>query len=291
MTIKHLKIFLEVAKNKSMSKAAENMHFAQSTISQTIKELEMHYDTMLFERLSKRLYITESGKKLELHAKMVIAEFDSLENAMDQESSIEHIRFGITTTCASFLLSSLLNDFQFALPEVHVVSYIHNTHIIEEKLLLGELDIALVEGEIYSSDLIVTPIIDDELVLAFSPKHKFANKASFSSKDLQGEDFVLREDGSGTKQKFEDYLTKNNITIHKKIEAPFPEVIKMALIHNNCLTVISEKLVSEEVNNGEISILRLSGNEWKRKFCLVYHKDKQITASTKHLIELLSAYN
>ena len=64
MTIRHLKIFLAVAESGKMSLAAEQLFITQPSVSQAIRELEEHYQTLLFERLSKKLYITEDGKKL-----------------------------------------------------------------------------------------------------------------------------------------------------------------------------------------------------------------------------------
>ncbi len=288
MTIRHLRIFLEVSIYKNMSKAAESLHFSQSTVSQVIKELEEHYNTTLFERLSKRLYITEGGKKLKSHAKKVLEEFDKLENEMAKESGIEHIRFGTTITCGCCILPTLLKDFQSSFPSVDMTSYIYNTHIIEESILNGDLDIALVEGKIRSKELICTPVIDDYLVLAFGKKHEFASKKSFLPEDLLNRDFVVREKGSGTREKFEDYLLKHNVSIKSKVEAPFPEAMRQAIIHNNCLAVISKRLIENEIKDGEINFLRLTSNEWNRHFSLVYRKDKNLTDAIKYIFHLLS---
>ncbi len=290
MTIRHLRIFLEVFQQKSMSKAAENLHFSQSTISQVIKELEEHYNTLLFERLSKRLYVSESGKKLQLHAKNVVEQFDKLQIIMHSDSLVEHVRMGATITCGCCILPQFTKDFQARFPEVDLVSSINNTHIIEEKLLKGELDIALVEGNIQSRDLISTPIIDDHLVLAFHQEHEFNSKKSFTPSDLANKDFVVREDGSGTRASFEKYLERHNISMHAKIEAPFPEAMRHAIIYNNCLAVMSERLLESEIKSGIISILRLETDEWNRHFSLVHHKDKYLTNALQYIFTLMSQY-
>ncbi len=274
-----------------MSQAAENMHFSQSTISQAIKELERHYETMLFERLSKRLFITESGKKLQKYAKNVVAQFDNLQLIMKDEAKIEHIRLGVTITCGCCILPQFLKDFSDKMPEVDIVSFIYNTHIIEESLLNGTMDIGLVEGNIKSKDLICIPVIDDHLVLAFNSTHEFNNKSSFFSTDLIDKDFVVRERGSGTRERFEEYLDKYNINIHVKVEAPFPEAMRHAIINNNCLAVVSERLIEKEIESGEISILKLNSDEWNRHFSVVYHKDKYLTSAIKYITSLLSSYH
>ncbi len=290
MTIRHLRIFLKVADCSSMSQAAQQLHFSQSTISQAIKELETHYDTLLFQRLSKRLFITSSGEKLKAYAQNAVDQFDILQLAMNEESNIEHIRLGATITCGCCILPQLLRDFEEKSPNVDITSFIFNTHIIEEKILNGELDIALVEGSIKSKDLIIHPIIEDYLVLAFSSTHPFCNKTVFQPTDLSGQDFVIREKGSGTRESFENYLNTHQVSIHPKVEAPFPEAIKHAIIYNNCLSVISKRLLEKEIQNGEISFLRPDTNEWNRHFSLVYHKDRELSKSLKLIFELLSSY-
>ncbi len=290
MTIRHLRIFLEVSNLKSMSRAAENMHFSQSTISQAIKALEKHYNLMLFERLSKRLYITESGKKLQKYAKNVVEQFDKLQSVMSDEAGIEHIRFGATITCGCCILPQFLKDFGAKFSEVDIVSFIYNTHTVEENLLSGEIDVGLVEGIIKSKDLICTPVIDDHLVLAFNSNHEFSGKTSFSPSDLSGMDFVAREVGSGTRELFEQYLERHNINIHVTVEAPFPEAMRHAIINNNCLAVLSERLIEKDIANGKISILRLDSSEWNRSFNVVYHKDKYLSDSINYITELLSSY-
>ncbi len=290
MTIRHLRVFLEVASCNSMSHTAEKLHFSQSTISQIIKDLEVCYGTLLFERLSKRLYITESGRILQRYAKKVVSEFDTLQSVMSEQSSIEHIRLGATITCGCCILPQLLKDFQLMKPDVDLISFIYNTHVIEEKILLGEMDIALVEGNVQSDDIIFQPIMDDHLVLAFSSDHEFAHRTSFTAMDLEGRDFVVREKGSGTRARFDNYLAKHGIDIHRKVEAPFPEAMKHAIMYNNCLAVLSERLLKKEIESKEIFIMRLDTDEWNRHFSLVYHKDKYISNSIKLIADLLAQY-
>ena len=110
MTIRHLKIFLTVAETGKMSLAAKQLYLTQPTISQAIRELEEHYNTRLFDRLSKRLYITEEGKHLMDLAQIAVRAFDELEHQMQSEAKIEHFRIGATVTVGSCLLPSLLED-------------------------------------------------------------------------------------------------------------------------------------------------------------------------------------
>ena len=290
MTIRHLKIFLTVAETGKMSLAAKQLYLTQPTISQAIRELEEHYNTRLFDRLSKRLYITEEGKHLMDLAQIAVRAFDELEHQMQSEAKIEHFRIGATVTVGSCLLPSLLEDFLLRRPALDTFSFIGNTATIDEKLLRSALDVGIVEGIIHSPDLISIPMVEDFLVLAYSKDHPFASLRSFVPSDLEGMDFVMREKGSGTRALFEDYLRANRIRIRCRIEAPLPEAMKHAILSNHCLAVISVRLIEEELQKGTIRMLPHPENAWNRTFNLVYHKDKLLTDSIIHLKNLLLQY-
>lgn len=291
MTIRHLKIFITVAETGKMSLAAKKLYLTQPTISQAIRELEEHYDVRLFDRLSKRLYITEEGKHLLALARNAVQTFEDLEQQMQTETKTEHFRIGATVTVGSCMLPSLLNDFEHARPLTDTFSYIGNTQVIEEKLLSSELDVGIVEGVIKSPDLISLPMVEDSLVLACSSQHPFAEKISFTASDLNGQDFVMREKGSGTRELFEKYLRSNHVEIHCRMEAPFPEAMKHAVLCNNCMAVISVRLIEEEIKKGTIRIFRHSDHAWDRTFNLVYHKNKYISESILQLKALLLQYS
>ncbi len=107
MTIRHLKVFIEVAEKGKMSAAAEALFITQPSVSQAIRELEEHYTTLLFERLSKRLYITEAGKLLYGYAKQVVSQFDLMEDNMAPDNLKEKLRIGATLTIGGSILSPL----------------------------------------------------------------------------------------------------------------------------------------------------------------------------------------
>ena len=100
----------------------------------------------------------------------------------------------------------------------------------------------------------------------------------------------MREKGSGTRELFEKYLHYYHIPIHCQMEAPFPEAMKNAILYNNCLAVISVRLIEDEIKKGSIHMLRHPGHAWERTFNLVYHKDKLLSDSILLLKDLLLKY-
>jgi DNA-binding transcriptional LysR family regulator len=290
MTIRHLKIFIEVAQCGNMTAAASKLFISQPTASQAIRELEEHYGVLLFERLSKRLYITEAGKKLLFYAKEVVKEFDSLESKMNNLNKKDKIRVGATISVGDCILSDLIHRCIEENPNVEIYSFVGNTETIEEKLLSNELDIAIVEGKVKSQDLIVKPELEDYLVLICSTKHPFAQKKIIKTDELRDENFAMREKGSGTRELFEEYMLNNGMPIKVVFEGNTPQSIKQEVIHNNCLSVISICLVENEIKDSLIHVIENEENTWNRHFSLVYHKDKLLTDAIKSLINIVKDY-
>ncbi len=290
MTIRHLKIFIEVVDSGKMSISAAKFFISQPTVSQAIRELEEHYGVLLFERLCKKLYITEKGKKLLSYARNVVKQFDDMEEMMFQANHVEKIRIGATITVGNCILSDVIKSFKEINPQIETYSYVNNTKDIEEKLLRSELDIGIVEGKIKSPDLVSIPEVNDCLVLACSTKHTFAKKKTVKLSELVDENFAMREQGSGTRELFERYMLENGMSVKVAFEGNSSAAIKKAVIENQCLAVISIRLVEEEIKNGQMHVIQSMECDWDRYFSIVYHKNKFVTDEMKSLIEVVKNY-
>ena len=278
MTIRHLKIFIAVAETGSMSAAANRLYLTQPTVSQTVRELEEHYHVKLFERLHKKLFITEEGRELLNLALMTVGNFDNLELSMQRFQERIPLRVGASLTVGTCLMSSVISDMERDYPRLDIYSFVSNTAEIEQKLLRRELDAAVVEGIIESPELTAIPIVEDSLVLVCGKNHEFYSKNVVYASELEGQRFAIREKGSGTRKLFEQYLSAHNIHIQTVWEANCPRTIMNAVICNNALAVMSQRLVTHESLQGSVKVFRYETGEWDRHFKLVYLKN---TSDTK----------
>ncbi|NLK28346.1 MAG: LysR family transcriptional regulator [Clostridiales bacterium] len=290
MTIRHLKIFIEVVDSGKMSSAATKLYISQPTVSQAIKELEEHYGCLLFERLSKKLFLTEKGKRLLSFARSVVKQFEDLEEMMLKDNFVEKIRIGATNTVGNCILGEVIKKFQEINPFIELYSYVSNTKEIEDKLLKSELDIGIVEGNVKSPDLISIPEVNDFLVLICSTMHPFSKKKTIKLEELKNESFAMREQGSGTRELFERDMLEKGLPIKIACEASSSDTIKKAVIDNQCLAVISIRLVEEEIKSGKIHVIRNMDPDWDRYFSIVYHKNKVVTSEMESLIEVIKNY-
>lgn len=157
MTFRHLKIFIAVAQTGSMSAAARELYIAQPTVSQVIAEIENEYGIRLFERLSRRLYITREGRQLLDYARHITALFEEMERDLHYASRNRTLRVGATITVGSCVLPALVARFEAENPSDTVEVLVDNTRVIEEKILSSELDFGLVEGDVTEADLLSRP--------------------------------------------------------------------------------------------------------------------------------------
>lgn len=200
------------------------------------------------------------------------------------------LKLGSTITVRTCLTPFLIPKLQKDLPDVHVHSYVSNTKDIEQKLLRAELDVGIVEGEILSPDLTVLPIIDDCLVLAVGKYHPLYHRNCIQIRDLAGEGFAMREQGSGTRQLFEDYIAKHQIYVRTVWEANSPRTLLNAVLYDQVLSVMSLRLMTHEIRHNTIRVFYNKNGEWNRKFKLVYHKNKFLTPAIHDLEKLLHTY-
>lgn len=290
MTIRHLKIFIAVAECGSMNMAAKKLFLSQPTISQAIRELEEYYDTRLFDRLSKRLHITLSGQDLLSSAYQVVSQFEQMERQMKKNHRKEVLRIGSTITIGSCLISNVLNDFEQMMPDTETYTFIGNTRLIEEKLLKSELDIALVEGEIHHPDLITIPSIRDFLVLGCSSNHPFASRNEIRISELEEQKFIIREQGSGTRALFDQFIKLHSLNLPIAWEATCPDAFRNAILYNQCLAVVSVRLLERDIRDGMVRIFNPQTSELERSFSLVYHKDKILTPSMETVQDIIAHY-
>ncbi len=286
MTVRHLKIFITVCDELNMTKAAEKLFISQPSVSQAIKELEHYYEVRLFERLGKKIYITPRGEKLLHYARHIVHLYDEMDNSMKTLKDHESIRIGATVTIGTYLLFDILKNYHFYNDEEEVSSIVGNTSFIENKLLLDEIDLGLVEGIIRSNDLIIQPFMTDELVLVFPCDHELNKKENITIEEIIKYPFVLREVGSGTREIFEQEIKKKGINIKITGEFNNIELIKNAVVEHLGITVISKQAIIKDANNQlnwkPISDLRLG-----RNFSLVYHKNKYLSLSIQLMLNTI----
>lgn len=293
MTIRHLLIFKEVAAFGNMSAAANQLYLSQPTVSQAISELESHYEVKLFERFPRKLLLTPAGEKLLRHTNIVLKAYEEMEQEMLHSGREIPLRIGASVTVGSCILGEIIKQYECGeeYNARNISVWINNTASVEQKLLDGDLDLGIVEGKIKSNDFICRPLMEDRLVLVCGSSHPMHNRKEIEIRELSGQDFILREEGSGTRELFLSDMNRMGIEICPKWICNNAGAIKQAVIEGQGLSVISLRLVEQEVKEGKIFILHQTECSWKRMFQLVYHKRKYVTPQMERFISLTETFS
>lgn len=292
MTIRHLKIFVTVCEEGSISKAGQKLFMAQPTVSFAVSELEKHYGVKLFDRLSKRLYLTDSGRKLLPYAQHIVSMFDEMEVGARNLDSSGTLRIGASITIGNCLIPILLKSFLENRPSVAVKMQVDNSEKIEQSVLDNRIDFGLIEGVAHSSQLVSEAFWDDELVLLFAPGHHWETQVSVMPDELKGEPFLMRERGSGGREILESALLLHDIEIEPRWESISTQAIIRAVADGFGVAVLPFLLAEPHLAQGTLVTRPIEDISLKRKFAIIHHKNKYITGIMQEFIGLCrTAYN
>jgi len=285
MTTRSLEILVAIVDCGNMSKAAQKLCITQSSVSQAIADIEKEYGVMLFDRLKGGLFLTSVGKDVVAYARNILNLEKELSNTLMHDSRSTKIRIGGSVTVGSTTIKKLVAELTANGQYFNYYVLIANTKEIENKILSNELDIGFVEGDVSHEDITSDVVAADKLVFACSPKNELAKKDFIRLSDLDDVPLIMREEGSGTRRQFLEQLVGAGYKAKIRWSCCSTDIVLKALKENLGVTVISEKLVEEEVKNGEIIIKDIVDAKLTRTFKLIYHKDKFFTNSMKRFVK------
>lgn len=286
MTLRHLKIFVTVCQTGSVTAAGEKLYIAQPSISLAISELENYYGIKLFDRISKRLYITEGGKNFLQYANHILKLFDEMETEVKNFDTHGIIRVGASITIGTYLLPQYIKSFKEIYPEMEVQAVINNSDTIEQSVLNNNIDIALIEGQIHSPYIKSQQFKKDKLVLICGLNHQLSNYDELHINDIKNESFLLREKGSAGRELCDNIFAANGIDLNITWESSSTQAIIKAVSLGLGLSVLPHLLVKESIARNEVKIINLKNISFDRHFSIIYHKNKFLTKSAKTFIDI-----
>ena len=290
-----LKVFCTVADTKSFSKTSEIIHLTQPAVSLQIQALEEKYETKLFDRSSSTVTLTPAGEILYKHAKEILTLYTSAEKAIGKQIGLVKgsLSIGAGSNIGNFILPTLITEFKRIHPKIKIYLLVNNSKRVIELLNAGNIDIALVEGDVSRQKMIVKKLLADELLLIVSPQHPWAKKKEVSISELAREPFIVREPGSGTRQMIEKFLARHGITLHDlKISAILgsTEAIKDAVENGLGISIISRWAVRKENRYGSLHLLSIKEEKMARDFSLVMNKNSVSSNSLDEFVSFLKSY-
>jgi DNA-binding transcriptional LysR family regulator len=285
-SLRQLQVFVAVAKGESVSGAAEALSMSQSAVSGSLADLERQFDIRLFERVGKRLRLSELGRSLRARSEALCQQALELEGGFAGQADAGQLRVGATLSIGNYLCAPLMARFMREHPGASVALHVANTAEIARCVKNFELDVGLVEGELSDPELEVTRWRRDELVVFCSPNHPFAKRSKLTDSELTSASWILREHGSGTRQAFEHAMHGLLSELNVVLELAHTEAIKSAVKAELGLGCVSRVALVDAFKHKSLVPCHVPQRDFRRSFFFVMHKQKFRSRALMSWLEL-----
>ncbi len=285
-SLRQLEVFLATARYENVTRAAETLAMSQSAASGSLKELERQFDMKLFDRLGKRLQLSELGQQLRPQVESLLEQARSLEQALTGEDVVGQLEIGATLTIGNYIAVNMIADFRQQNARSDIILRVANTETIAKQVAGFELDMGLIEGELQHPDLDIVHWRRDELVVFAAPNHPLSTSTALSDQDLLTLPWIVREPGSGTRQAFDRAMQGILTDLHIGMELQHTEGIKRAVEAGLGVGCLSQICVAEAFKRGSLVPLKVPGRDFRREWYLITHRDKFHSAALKRWLTL-----
>ena len=288
MDVHQLRVFASVFRNKSFSKASRELKLTQPTISNHVMSLEKELGCKLFDRTGRRVIPTEEAEVLYLHALDLTEKLDGIPDAIQgiDRNIAGKLVIGASTIPGTYILPAIAADFVKRYPDVSFEIRLGDTEEIANLVLDHEILLGTVGAKTVPSKLDYQPFVEDELVLAGSPK--FIDRGTVLLEQLSAIPFLLREEGSGTRKVMEEYFAEKGLGVKDlKVVAVLgsTDAVREAVKAGLGVSILSKYALTEEFTASKLAVARIKGLKMKRMFFVVSHKKRTLPTHYRLLVE------
>ena len=290
MNMNLLRIFHEAARCGSFTLAAHELHLTQPGVSKHIRELERCLSAPLFDRVGKRVHLTQAGEILYQTTAEIFA---TLAGAKAQIRDLQGLTCGTLSIAASitigtYLLPLQLVRFRELHPGVDLKLDIALSRQAVARVLDHAAELAFVGHSEEDARLVVTPFLIDRMFLAIPPAHPWQQRTKpVALRELADQPFLLSRQGSGTRIVVEDLLRNKGVVLRQTMEMGTTEGVKQGIAAGLGISILSEHVIRTDLTAERIAVVPLRGVDLKRTLYIVRHKDRSLSEAGKAFLKLL----
>jgi DNA-binding transcriptional LysR family regulator len=278
VSMRQLRVFEAAATLRSFSRAADALHMTQPGVSMHIKELETHAGLALFERVGRKLFVTEAGQELLLRAREVLRSLKDAEEAFDGLRGLRRGRINLAVvSTAKYFAPRLLARFRENYPELEIRLAVNNRDAVIELLGTNDVDLAIMGRSPASLDIVAEPFAENPHIIIGAPGHRLAGRRRIAEAALSGETFIVREPGSGTRVAMQEFFDKRRLQLKVGMEMASNETIKQAVMAGMGLSFISRHTVELELQTGRLIALDVRGMPLMRHWHVAHLAKKRLS--------------
>jgi LysR family transcriptional regulator, low CO2-responsive transcriptional regulator len=292
VSLRQIRVFTAVAQQRSFTRAARELHLTQPAVSQQLKLLETEVGLPLFEHLGRGIQLTDAGEELLRHAHQIN---EVIRSAGESFAAMRGLKRGVlklgAVSTAKYFTPSLLSSFTAEFPQVTIKFTVGNREQIIRQIANNEIDLVIMGRP--PRELVTTaePFAKHPLVIIASPDHPLSKaKKKIPLKQLTSQNFVIREQGSGTRASMEHVFRERGVTYRASMEVDSNETIKQAVMAGMGISFISKHTVSLELAAGKLVTLNVSGLPLLRDWYVIHLRDKRLSPITVAFRSFLLKY-
>lgn len=290
MTLDQLRIFVAVAERLHFTKAAQDLNLTQSAVSAAVAALEAQHDLKLFDRLPRRIALTEAGAVFLPEARALLARAESAQVLLGDlaQTTRGRLRLHASQTVASYWLPGRMMALHEAYPHIDLNLTVSNTTHVAQAVLDGVADLGLVEGDVPHDSLHQRVVARDSLVLVMAGGHVWSTRDAVAPAEYVTQSWVLRETGSGTRSEFDKLLNAAGLSLADltiAMEFPSNEAVLAAVTAGHSVSVLSRRAVESAAAEGTVRMLPVPGGE--RPFTVLTHPERHRTRSVEAMLDVL----
>lgn len=277
LTLRQLKVFEAVARQRSFSRAAEELFLTQPAVSMQVKQLEESIGLPLFEQMGKKIFLTEAGQELFHYSRVIAEQLEEMEGVLSRMKGLGEGRLKITVvSTANYFAPQLLASFCQRYPKATINLDVTNREVLLQQLANNETDMAIMGQPPEGQDLSTESFMENPLVVIASPGHALVGQRHIPVQRLAGETFLVREVGSGTRSAMERFFQEHGIELHTGMVMSTNEAIKQAVQAGMGLGIVSLHTVALELETRRLAILDVDSFPIMRHWFVVHRQNKRL---------------
>lgn len=287
-TLRQIDTFLEVARQQSVTRAADILRVSQPAVSMQLRQLEDALGLPLIEHVGRKISLTDAGRDFEEYASTIVAQLKQLDDAMADRCGVRkgRVELAIVGT-AKYFVPMLLVRFRKRFPEIEVALHIQNREGLMNLLTRNETDLAIMGRAPDTLECVATAFADNPLGIVCAPEHPLSRRRHAPLSILSDQEFVVRERGSGTRQAMERLFNEHGIDPPLVMEMPSNETIKQAVMAGMGLSFLSLRTIRHELASGHLVLLDLVGLPVMRQWYVTHMSAKRLSPAAKALKSFL----
>jgi len=290
MEVRQLEIFRTLAEELNFTRTAEKVHTVQSNVTAQIKSLEEELGVPLFDRLGRRVTLTDAGRNFLPFAEQALAAMQQGQRAVQTGAEPSGpLRIGAPESVLTYRLPQVLRVFRRRFPHVELVFRPYSDASLAAKLEAGKFDMAIhMSGAPLAASIKSVRLRTERVFLLAEPAHPLANRRTVKADDLSGQNLLLTESGCGYRLKLDQHLALKNIRPGNITEFSSVEAIKQCIVTGMGLGLLPAIVVARELRQRQIVALRWAGPSLDIATYVLWHKDKWISPAMAAFIDLVT---